>query len=125
MYLLDSTVLIDHFNDVHPATEWISSHAERSVYISVVTYAEVLAGFPSNVWPRVTGFLDKFECLSVTRSIALKAAEFRQSHKFKLPDAFQAAIAVEHKITLITRDSGDFNPHVHKFVKIPYRWPIS
>ncbi|MCP4629281.1 MAG: type II toxin-antitoxin system VapC family toxin [bacterium] len=55
------------------------------------------------------------------RPIADLAAKLRREHSWKLPDAFQAAIARHHKIKLITRNSKDFDPHKHEFVEIPYK----
>ena len=38
----------------------------------------------------------------------------------KLPDAFQAALALHHKIQLTTRNTKDFDRRKHKFVEVPY-----
>lgn len=44
-YLLDSVIIIDHFNGVEAATEFLAAHG-RDCVISVITRAETLAGFP-------------------------------------------------------------------------------
>ncbi len=42
--LLDAVILIDHFNDFPPATDYILEHRDE-ILISVITRAEVLCGF--------------------------------------------------------------------------------
>jgi hypothetical protein len=43
-FLLDTVILIDHFNGVESATEFIAEHREV-IAISAIMRAEVLAGF--------------------------------------------------------------------------------
>ena len=43
-YLLDSVILIDHFNGVPEATRFLERYGAQSA-VSVITHAEVLAGF--------------------------------------------------------------------------------
>jgi predicted nucleic acid-binding protein len=40
---------------------------------------------------------------------------------WKLPDAFQAALALHHHLKLCTRNTKDFDPKKHSFVEVPYR----
>ena len=48
------------------------------------------------------------------------AAELRRVHRWKLPDAFQAAVAQRNALHLATRNTDDFNPQRHSFVVVPY-----
>ena len=55
--LLDSVILIDHFNGISEATRFISGLAPARTAISVITRAEILVGFfliplrrPGNRW---------------------------------------------------------------------------
>ncbi len=64
--------------------------------------------------------LDHFSLLSIGRNEADKAAEFRQLYHLKLPDAFQAALAVNYKLKLATRNTKDFSPEKHNFILVPY-----
>ncbi|MBN1699348.1 MAG: hypothetical protein JW881_17645 [Spirochaetales bacterium] len=50
-----------------------------------------------------------------------KAAETRRLFRLKLPDAFQAALAIKHSLRLATRNTRDFWEEVHQWVTIPYR----
>ena len=61
-----------------------------------------------------------FTLLSIDRDIADKAAELRRLHGWKLPDAFQAALAIHHNVKLVTRNTKDFDPRRHSFVEVPY-----
>lgn len=69
---------------------------------------------------RVKRFLDLFPNLELSAQIADKAAALRRKHRWKLADAFQAALAKHHKLRLVTRDVRDFRPKVHRFVVVPY-----
>ncbi len=118
-YLLDSVILIDHLNNISKATAWLKSNIKNS-YISVITRAEVLVGVdPSNL-SITKAFLDRFNTIAITQVEADMAAELRRQNKWKLPDAFQAAVALNHKLLLVTRNSKDFTPDVHAFSIIPY-----
>lgn len=117
-FLLDSVVLIDHFNDAYAATAYLSEAEDRAV-ISVVTRAEVLTGFDANA--RVEkAFLDEFPLLEITKPVADLAASLRREYGWKLPDAFQAALARHHGLKLVTRNTKDFPPARHEFVVVPY-----
>lgn len=118
-YLLDPVILIDHLNNVSSATQWLKVNSKHS-FISVITRAEILVGFKSEESEIIKKLLNQFKILPITQVEADIAAELRQIYKWKLPDAFQAAIAQNHKLMLITRNSKDFSPHIHPFVLIPY-----
>lgn len=120
VYLLDSVVLIDILNTRPQAKKWISSVSPSSLVISVVTLSEVLVGIKDEEQDLVKSFLNEFPCLSIDPVTAEAASRLRRQFKWKLMDAFQAALALEHKLTLITRNSKDFNSKVHPFVKTPY-----
>jgi predicted nucleic acid-binding protein len=51
--------------------------------------------------------------------VADLAATLGRLNKWKLPDAFQAALAQIHKLKLATRNTKDFPAH-YDFVEIPY-----
>ncbi len=89
--------------------------------ISVITRAEVLAGVKPRSLGRVRRLLDAIPNHPLTAEIADKAAALRRKHRWKLPDAFQAALSRHHKLRLATRDVRDFRPDMHRFVLVPYR----
>ena len=119
-HLLDSVILIDHFNGFKKATEYLTT-IHPSAAISVITRAEVLVGFNEEDDPkRAIMLLNSFPNLDLTLQIADLAAQLRRRHRWKLPDAFQAAIANYHGIRLATRNTKDFDPDRFDFVTIPY-----
>jgi len=118
--LLDSVILIDHFNGVPQATEFLLALDPEKTAISVISYAEILTGLDEDGERRARLLLSSFEMLEINAAVAEKAAALRRQHGWKLPDAFQAAIAILHDIKLCTRNTKDFNPQKHSFVEIPY-----
>ena len=120
-YLVDSAILIDHLRGIPQATKWLAGLREKEAAISVITRAEVLSGGELDVLFAALSLCDQFACLDITRTIADKAADLRRRHRWKLPDVFQAAIALQYELKLVTRNTKDFGPGSHHFVMIPYR----
>ena len=118
--LLDSCLVIDHFNGVPAATEYLRQTA-TSASISAITRAEVLTGLTGPARQSAARFLDCFTFLALDREVADLAAELRRAHRWKLPDAFQAAVAQHHGFDLATRNTNDFDPDRHAFVVVPYQ----
>ncbi len=118
-WLLDSVILIEHFNGVEAASQYLAEH-HTDAAISVITRAEVLTGFEQRAAAKTAQFLDFFPTLGIDQTTADLAATLRRDHRWKLPDAFQAAIAQQHGLRLVTRNRRDFPPQRHAFVTIPY-----
>jgi len=117
--LLDSVIVIDHFNAIPAATAYLGQIG-ASASISVITRAEVLTGFEGQPRDLARRLLDCFPLLVIDREVADLAAELRRLHRWKLPDAFQAALAQRHSLSLATRNTDDFDPDRHPFVVVPY-----
>lgn len=118
--LLDSVIIIDHLNDVPEATDFLISLDPSTTAISVISHAEILTGLDESGAEKVRPLLYSFEMLSIDTAAAEMAATLRRQHGWKLPDAFQAALAILNKILLTTRNTKDFDPEKHSFVEIPY-----
>lgn len=122
-FLLDSVILIDHFNKVIQATDYLSVNHNECV-LSVITQVEVLAGFEGAALKKAKQLLDCFPLLEFTGASIDLVAKLRREHKWKLPDAIQAAIARQHNLKLVTRNIKDFGQE-HQghngFVIIPYQ----
>ena len=118
-YLLDSVIVIDHFNGVEAATDFLSAHG-KECSISVITRAETLAGFTEESEYLARELLDSFATLPVTIEVADLAAGLRRTQRWKLPDAIQAAIALQEGLTLITRNTRDFRDGDPVSVEVPY-----
>ena len=119
--LIDSVILIDHLNGIESATRYIIELDPLETAISVIARAEILTGLDENKLQEVIQLLDQYQLLIIDKPIADLAAGLRKKYRWKLPDAFQAALAQHHKIKLITRNSKDFDPRKYNFVEIPYR----
>ncbi len=120
-YLVDTVIIIDHLNGVSNATRWLAGLREGEAAISVITRAEVLVGVKQSEKIQVNLLLDTFECVPIVLADADRAAELRHKYRWKLPDAFQAALALKGNLKLVTRNIKDFPPKRHSFVLMPYR----
>ena len=120
-YLLDSTVLIDHLRGIEEATNWIRTLRDGEAVISVITLAEVLCGGTEDETLAAYELCEQFECLPLTKDVATRAAELRRKSGWKLPDAFQAAMALRSGLKLVTRNSRDFDEKRRPFILTPYR----
>ena len=117
--LLDSTILIDHFNGATQATDYLLSLRDRG-HVSAITRAEVLSGFTATRAPSARSVLDAYRQIPVDTAVADLAAELRRTIRWRLPDALQAAAAVHHGLKLATRNVKDFPPRRFDFVVVPY-----
>ena len=120
LVLLDSVILIDHFNGHSAATKYLREVADRAV-VSALTRAEILAGFEGTDLEIARQLLDRFPCLSIDQEVADIAARLRRDRHWRLPVALQAAVATHHGLSLATRNSRDFDTDRDHFVVIPYR----
>lgn len=118
--LIDSVILIDHLNDVGEATRFLAALNPLQTAISVITRAEILAGLDEEGQAAVTPLLDQYQLLIIDKPIADLAAHLRRKYGWKLPDAFQAALAQHNGTRLTTRNTKDFDPEKHDFVEVPY-----
>jgi hypothetical protein len=119
-WLLDSVILIDLLNGIEEAERFLQDR-EGSVSISAITRAEVLAGLDASQFEKVRGFLDRFPLHAIDAEVADEAARLKRIHRWKLPDALQAACAILHKHRLATRNTKDFDPRKLPWVEVPYR----
>ena len=132
--LLDSCILIDHFNGITQATNYIKTYKDNCC-ISVITKAEVLIGFDEKfAFEQAKQVLSYFELIEFDQTITDFVIKLRREQikkkinkkpnekiiQWKLPDAIQAAIAIHDNLQLITHNTKDFNPEEHHFVEIPY-----
>ncbi len=118
--LIDSVILIDHLNSVKKASDFLASLDPRETAISVITRAEILCGMDDAGFEEAGMLLDQYVLLILDRAEADLAARLRREHGWKLPDAFQAALAQLHHTKLSTLNTKDFNPRKHRFVEVPY-----
>lgn len=119
-YLLDSVVVIDHLNGVPAAAKFLAEHGKQCV-MSAITRAEVLVGADERTEHAVLALLNQFPTLPVTGEVADLGASLRRQHRWKLPDALQAAVAILANLSLVTRDARAFKGAARLDVLRPYR----
>lgn len=76
---------------------------------SVITRAELFAGRSADE-DVVHLLLDPFAELPVERAIAERGGRLRRDLGLRLPDALIAATALEHGLSILTRNVRDFEP---------------
>ena len=109
-YLIDTNAVIDYLDNKLPAkaNAFIDGIHPN---ISVITRIELLA------WPGaderqvhiLKEFVDIAGGFNLQEEIIQKTISIRKSHKTKLPDAIIAATSLVHGLTLITRNTKDFD----------------
>lgn len=99
--LVDTDVLVDHLRGAHAiAAPFPSAY-------SVITRAELFAGRGSEE-EVVRVLMAPMRELTVTTAIAERAGRIRRDAEIRLPDALIAATALEHGLSLLTRNRRDF-----------------
>lgn len=102
-------------------TQWAARVDFRNTYVSVINITEIMSGILSlekhdekqaqilNTWLNES-IIETYHgrILAITTNIALRAAALQVPNKHQLADAYLAATALEHKLTLITRNVDDF-----------------
>jgi predicted nucleic acid-binding protein len=112
MCLFDSNILIYRLNDVLPpdVSRRAEGWASEGAFVSVVTRIEIL-GYPDQT-PEQTrhalALLDLFAELPLQESVVQSAIRLRRRRSIRLGDAIIAATALEHNLSLVTRNTADF-----------------
>lgn len=101
--LVDTDVFIDHLRG---AIE-LKPRRHRLFY-SVISRAELFAG--STATDAVNQLLGPFREIPIDRAVAERAGRVRRESGVRLPDALIAATALEHRLSIATRNIRDFEP---------------
>ena len=107
-YLIDSNILIYHFNGVDTATDFLRNNLSNC-YISRLTFIEVLSFDFGEAEQDVIFFLKQFHILDTSDEIALQSLKNRKLKKIKLPDNLILSTAQVHNLVLVTRNVKDFD----------------
>ena len=100
--LVDSDVLVDHLRG---RVRFVAGRNE--VHVSTINRAELLAGRSTDE-ARVRLLLTAMIEIPVDAAIAERAGRIRRASQARLPDALLAATAIEHGLTLVTRNSSGY-----------------
>ena len=125
MRLIDTDVLIDHYHGVEAATEYIASAllTEGSLFISIVSVAELLAGMRSGEESGTEALLALFSIYPANEQVARIAGhylnQFARTKRLELGDALIAATAQVLDADLISRNVKHY-PMKDITVRMPY-----
>jgi tRNA(fMet)-specific endonuclease VapC len=119
-YLIDSDLVIDHLADDPAARQLLDRLAPDGLTISMITYLEVYQGTlvspdPEQAQAKLDAFLAAVPIVPFSAAVARRCARLRtelQRHgkrvRSRALDLLTAATALEHELTLVTRNLADY-----------------
>lgn len=119
-YLIDSDVVIDHLHDDPAARRLLDRLAPDGLTISMITYLEVYQGTlvspdPAQAQAKLDAFLAAVPIVPFSAEVARRCARLRtelqrqgKRVRSRALDLLTAATALEHGLTLVTRNLADY-----------------
>src|SRR5262245_45596140 len=119
-YLIDTDWVIDHLENIPEAVALLDSLADEGIAVSVITYMEALQGIrrspdPQQAQARFDAFFGNVPVLSFSIPEARRCAALRETLRQqgrrvrqRAMDLMIAATALEHNLTLVTRNRDDY-----------------
>jgi predicted nucleic acid-binding protein len=116
--VFDTNIVIDALNGIPEADAEFDRY--EHVFISLVTWMEVLVGAQDDD-VQLRDFMEThFEIVALDSAVSEKAVQLRRSKALRLPDAIIWATAQTQEAVLVTRNTKDFNPE-WEGIRIPYK----
>ena len=119
-YLVDTDLVIDHLADIPEAQQLLDKLAPEGIAISIITYMEAYQGVIRSVNAKEAHakfqiFRRSIPVLPFSLTVAKRCAALREQLKneqkrvkSRALDLINAAIAIEHHLTLVTRNTADY-----------------
>ncbi|MBI4299843.1 MAG: type II toxin-antitoxin system VapC family toxin [Chloroflexi bacterium] len=119
-YLIDTDWVIDYLADAADALQLLERLAEDGIAISIITYMEIYQGVdrspnPAEAEAILQSFLEAVPILPFSLSVARRCAHLREELRSRRRrvnqralDLIIAATALEHSLTLVTRNVEDY-----------------
>jgi predicted nucleic acid-binding protein len=119
-YLVDSDWLIDYLAGEPPAVRLLERLADSGLAISIITYMEAYQGVlrtsdPEQAARRFDGLLRAIRLVPISTAVARRCATIREEfrarggrYRSRALDLLIAASAIEHSLTLVTRNTKDY-----------------
>lgn len=112
-YLIDTNTTIQYIAESLPnkALSFLDKLIDDRFYISVVNKIELLGfnGISENEELKFKEFINAAFILDLEREIVENTIDLRKSYKIKLPDAIIASSAIVNDLTLLSRNTKDFD----------------
>ena len=119
-YLIDSDWVIDHLANVEEATQLLSRLSQVGIAITAITYMEAYQGvlrspIREGAEELLAAFVEEIPIIRFTPATARVCASIREALKkqgkrvnSRALDLLNAATALEHDLTLVTRNLDDY-----------------
>jgi tRNA(fMet)-specific endonuclease VapC len=119
-YLIDSDLVIDHLAEDPAALRLLDRLAPGGLTISIITYMEVYQGTivspdPTQAQAKLDVFIAAVPIVPLSVMVARRCARLRVELQWqgkrvrsRALDLLNAATALEHELTLVTRNRADY-----------------
>jgi len=112
-YLIDTNVAIEYIGETIPeiVLNKLDDIFDEQFYISVINKIELL-GFSeitTNEELKFSELINAAIVIALNENVVNRTIQIRKKYRTKLPDAIIAATAIENQLTIITRNTKDFD----------------